>query len=89
MSDDRRSTFYLVPGTRGLSNAIATGQVPFEETKVLKCASSVEGGKEDKGMEDLEYRRKALKHFLAFRTLAKGLWSGILKDIQAYTGGSS
>ncbi|KAF8954892.1 hypothetical protein BDZ97DRAFT_1862361 [Flammula alnicola] len=56
-----RPTFYLVPVTRELSEAVILGQYPMNQTKVLNV----------EGMEDIEYRKLALKRFLAFKTLAK------------------
>lgn len=70
-----RPTFYLVPVTRELSDAVMTGQYPINQTKVLKCTTTgVHARHSSEGMEDIEYRKVALKRFLAFKTLAKSHW---------------
>ena len=74
-----RPTFYLVPVTTELSNAVITGQYPATQTHVLRCATAAR--RASIGMEDLEYRRLALKRFLAFKALAKSHWSDILEGI--------
>jgi len=33
------------------------------------------------GMEDVEYRKLALKRFLAFKTLAKSYWVHFLEEV--------
>lgn len=69
-----RPTFYLVPVTKALSEAVATGQYPLSSTVVKECiveSNSSPGG----GMETPEFRKVALQHFAAFRTLAEVHWS--------------
>ncbi|KAJ7359815.1 hypothetical protein DFH08DRAFT_921823 [Mycena albidolilacea] len=73
-----RPTFYLVPVTLELSNAVATGQYPSSETVVSMCVTVPRASD---GMEDTQYRQLALKRFLAFKTLAKSHWEEILKDL--------
>lgn len=76
-----RPTFYLVPVTRALSTAVATGQYPAAETMVFKCVT-VAGRhrRANEGMEDTEYRKLALRRLLAFKTLAKSHRQTILYD---------
>jgi len=71
-----RPTFYLVPVTRTLSEAVMTGQYPeTHQTKVLQCATTnMHARRSSEGMEDIEYRKLALKRFLAFKVLAKSHW---------------
>ncbi|TFK41593.1 hypothetical protein BDQ12DRAFT_564494, partial [Crucibulum laeve] len=57
-------TFYLVPVTEELSNAVIHGQYPANQTRVLKCVTVA---RHNEGMEDAEYRQLALKPFLAFK----------------------
>ncbi|TFK35027.1 hypothetical protein BDQ12DRAFT_655917 [Crucibulum laeve] len=75
-----RPTFYLVPVTEELSNAVISGKYPGNQTKVLKCVT-VAGHtrRASEGMEDAEYRKLAFKRFLAFKTLAKSCWSEFLE----------
>ncbi|KJA14569.1 hypothetical protein HYPSUDRAFT_173274 [Hypholoma sublateritium FD-334 SS-4] len=77
-----RPSFFLVPVTLGLSNAVITGQYPAIQTEVLQCATALtHEQRANTGMEDIEYRKLALKHFLAFKTLAKSHWAHILEDV--------
>jgi hypothetical protein len=74
-----RPTFYLVPVTRALSTAVATGQYPEAQTKVVKCVTTL--GPDHpltEGMEEPEYRRVAFQHFMAFKSLAKEYWQTFL-----------
>ncbi|KAG2130536.1 hypothetical protein BD769DRAFT_635695 [Suillus cothurnatus] len=64
-----RVTFYLVPVTDELNNAVVYGTYPESETKVRKCQCKVDGV--DGGMEDPVYRTRALQQYIAFRDLAK------------------
>lgn len=63
-----RPTFYLVPVTKMLSDAVISCQYPSDRTEVLKCevASDYDGG-----MEAPEYRSVALQYYVAFKSLAK------------------
>lgn len=72
-------TFYLVPVTKELSDAVMTGQYPLTQTQVLKCVTVA--GHERRvsdGMADIEFRKIALKRFLAFKTLARNHWQHFL-----------
>lgn len=70
-----RPIFYLVPVTKALSNAVATGQYPEAETTVVKCVTSLGHNRRiSEGMETPEYRRVAFERFLAFKALAKEHW---------------
>ena len=70
-------TFYLVPVTKELSDAVMTGQYPPTQTRVLKCVTFT-GSKRRHGMADIEFRKLALKHFVAFKSLAKSHWQQFL-----------
>ncbi|KAF6747964.1 hypothetical protein DFP72DRAFT_918202 [Ephemerocybe angulata] len=78
-----KPTFYLVPVTKNLSNAVATGQYPASQTHVLQCATvappdrgqasnwaPARYGRVRDGMANPEYREIALRRFLAFRDVA-------------------
>ena len=70
-----RPTFFLVPVTSELSNTVITGQHPNTPTRVLQCATIFTHlWCASTGMEDMEYRKLALKHFLTFKMLAKNHW---------------
>ncbi|PPQ92889.1 hypothetical protein CVT25_010111 [Psilocybe cyanescens] len=77
-----RPTFYLVPVTQDLSNAVILGQYPATPTQVLKCVTV---GTHDRcareGMGDIEYRKLALTRLLAFKHLAKSHWQQFLAGI--------
>jgi hypothetical protein len=76
-----RPTFYLVPVTQELSDAVITGQWPKVETKVLKCVT-VSGHNRglSEGMETPEYRRVAFQRMIAFKALAKSQWEKFFVD---------
>jgi hypothetical protein len=77
-----RPTFYLVPVTTELSNAVITGQYPTTRTRVLRCATvATHMRRASTGMEDTEYRKLALKRFLAFKVLAKSHWVNVLEGV--------
>ena len=74
-----RPTFYLVPVTQNLSDAIILGQYPATQTQVLKCVTTrVHARTTSEGMEYIEYRKLALKRLLAFKALAKSHWEQFL-----------
>ena len=77
-----RPTFYLVPVTAQLDEAVVTGQRPGHVTRVLRCVTAATDVPALVGMENVEYRRLALKHFLAFRHVAKSHWERVLEGIQ-------
>jgi len=72
-------TFYLVPVTKELSDAVMTGQYPPTQTLVLKCVT-VTGHQRriSDGMADIEFRRLALKRFVAFKNVARSHWQHFL-----------
>jgi hypothetical protein len=76
-----RPTFYLVPVTRRLSDAVITGRWPGFETKVLMCVT-VAGRHRwlSEGMEVPEYRRVAFQRMIAFKAIAKSHWEKFLVD---------
>lgn len=68
-------TFYLVPVTKELSDAVMTGQYPPTQTRVLKCVTDAGHQRRvSDGIADVEFRRIALKRFLAFKNLARSHW---------------
>jgi hypothetical protein len=76
---DMRPTFYLVPVTQALSNAVVTSQYPENPTTVVKCVTFLGPNHQySEGMETPEYRRVAFQHFVAFKSLAKEYWQTFL-----------
>jgi len=73
-------TFYLIPVTTELSDAVIHGRYPATRTLVLQCVTSARSV--STGMEDMEYRKLALRHFLAFKELAKSHWVKILEGVK-------
>jgi len=74
-----RPTFYLVPVTQALSDAVTTGQYPTMPTEVRKCVVVAGHNRSSsEGMERPEFRRVALERFLAFKALAKHHWNKFL-----------
>lgn len=71
-----RPTFYLVPVTTALSEAVITGQYPAAQMRVRMCATVAT--RSGAGMEDVGYRELALGRFLAFKVLAKSHWVHVL-----------
>ena len=77
-----RPTFYLVPVTETLSEAVIRGQHPATRTRVLRCPTAATHTKDpNAGMEDIEYRKLALKRFLVFKALARSHWERILEGV--------
>lgn len=72
-----RPTFYLVPVTTILDNAVRGGSYPTVETLVLRCETPATHDT-GTGMEDPRYRVLALRRFLAFKALARMHWSPFL-----------
>ncbi|KAF9481261.1 hypothetical protein BDN70DRAFT_905367 [Pholiota conissans] len=70
-------TFYLVPVTRELSDAVKTTQFPRFLTIVLKCVIFADHQRRD-GMADTEFQTLALKRFVAFKSLARSYWKQYL-----------
>lgn len=72
--------FYLVPVTASLSNAIIIGRRPTTQTRVLHCSTIATHTQDASvGMEDTEYRKLALRRFLAFKELVQKHRALILK----------
>ncbi|KAG1787986.1 hypothetical protein EV424DRAFT_1523573 [Suillus variegatus] len=74
---ETRPTFYLVPVTKALCDAVISCQYPSARTEVLKCevASDHNGG-----MEAPEYRGMALQYYVAFKSLAKSHWEKFFRS---------
>ncbi len=70
-----RPTFYQVPVTKELSDAVIAGEYPTKTTLVAKCVVSLSSQRLSDGMEAPDFREAALRYFVAFKTLAKSLWS--------------
>ena len=75
-----RPVFHVISVTEQLSAAVERGQCPEHMTEVRKCEVVGETGQLNEGMEMPDFRLEALKHYILFRSLAKGLWSGFLAD---------
>ena len=72
-------TFYLVPVTTELSKAVVTAQYPTTQTRALKCVTVMAHQRRiSDGMADTEFRKLALKRFIAFKSLAKSYWQQFL-----------
>ncbi|KAJ8592224.1 hypothetical protein M405DRAFT_733629, partial [Rhizopogon salebrosus TDB-379] len=56
-----RPTFYLIPITRALMDAVGRGVQALDVTEVLKCEVDAPG----KGMEVAEYGERALQCFIS------------------------
>jgi hypothetical protein len=77
-----RPTFFVVPVTTELSDAVIAGQYPTARTEVLRCATEaahVQGT--EIGMEDIEYRKLVLRRFLTFKEVAKSHWERVLEGV--------
>ncbi|KAF8312577.1 uncharacterized protein EI90DRAFT_2951192 [Cantharellus anzutake] len=67
-----RPTFYLVPVTKALRDAVVSGEYPETPTTVLKCNTVLGPNRPiSKGMED---RRLAFQRLIAFKDLSRGHW---------------
>ncbi|KAG1902442.1 uncharacterized protein F5891DRAFT_1023986 [Suillus fuscotomentosus] len=71
-----RPTFYLVPVTKALSDAVISCQYPSARTEVLKCEVA---GDHNGGIEAPEHRGMALQYYVAFKSLAKSHWEKFLR----------
>jgi hypothetical protein len=69
-----RPLFYKVPVTQHLSNCVATGQFPEEQTVVTRCGPPAPS-EAHVGMESLDYRRTALRYYYTFCDSAKDCWA--------------
>ena len=76
-----RPTFYLVPVTAELSEAVTCGWYPKHPTQVLRCETVAADQDAAAGMENIEYRKLALKRLLAFKELAENHLVQILEGI--------
>jgi hypothetical protein len=74
---DTQPTFYKVPVTTELSDAVKMGQFPASPTIVESCVvfDNSENITLYDSMELPKYRQLALRHFVAFRALAKSCWA--------------
>ena len=78
-----RPTFYLVPVTAALSQAVISGQYPATATTVLKCATVLgHQRRASDGMINPEYRKLALRRFVAFKAVAQAHWERILAGVE-------
>ena len=71
-----RPLFYKVPVTQNLSDCVATGQFPKQQTVVTRCSPPAPPAYE--GMESPKYRHTALRYYDAFRDLAEYCWAPFL-----------
>ncbi|KAK0227111.1 hypothetical protein EDD85DRAFT_794938 [Armillaria nabsnona] len=69
-----RPIFYRVPVTQQLSKAVAMGQYPVSETKVVKYVVAPRSRRLFEGMEVPEFRREVLECYEAFRRISKECW---------------
>ena len=77
---DTRPTFYLVPVTTALSDAVACGTFPPPQTRVSYCPTlATDANHGNIRVEYKEYRELVLKRFLAFKELAETHWEYILE----------
>ena len=77
-----RPTFFVVPVTTELSDAVIAGQYPAVPTEVLRCATEaahIQGTVI--GMEDIEYRKLVLRRFLAFKEVAESHQERVLEGV--------
>ena len=72
-----RPLFYKVPVTRHLSDCVATGKIPMEQTVVTRCGPPAPPEPYE-GMEFLDYRCTALRYYYTFRDLAEDCWAPFL-----------
>ena len=69
-----RPTFYLVPVTRELSEAVHTGQYPAHTTLVNKCVVVSNTRRLSEGMGSPDFRQAAIQHYAIFLILAASRW---------------
>lgn len=75
-----RPLFYKVPITQHLSDCVATGQYPMQQTVVTRCGPPAPPEAYE-GMEFPDYRHTALRYYDAFRDLAEDCWALILAGL--------
>jgi len=79
---ETRPTFYLVPVTTALSDAVISGTFPSTPTEAHYCPTVTTHTKYmSVGAEDREYRKLFLRRFLAFKQVAKKHWKHILEGV--------
>ena len=71
--------FYKVPVTKHLSDCVATGRLPEEET-VVTCCDPPPPSEAHVGMESLDYRPTAFRDYYTFRDLAEDCWTPLRVD---------
>ena len=69
-----RPIFYKIPVTQALSDAVARAQYPAFHTTVFKCTVNPLSRCQSDGMEALEFRQDILKHYNAFKAVARECW---------------
>jgi len=69
-----RPIFYKIPVTQALSDAVARAQYPAFQTTVFKCIVNPLSRHQSDGMEVPEFRQDILKHYNAFKAVAKECW---------------
>jgi hypothetical protein len=73
-------TFYLIPVSMHLSNAVSIGKRPSHQTRVLKCGALADyWGRGPIGMKYVRYRRLVFQCLLAFKERAEGPWDEMVK----------
>jgi len=72
-----RPLFHKVPVTWHLSDCVATGQFPTQQTVVTCCGPPAPPDAYE-GMEFPDYRHTALRYYGAFRDLAEDFWRPFL-----------
>jgi len=79
---EARPTFYLVPATTALNDAVISGTFPTTPTEVQYYPTIATHTKHmSVGAEDREYRKLFLRRFLAFKEVAKKHWEHILEGV--------
>jgi len=69
-----RPIFYKIPVTQALSDAVARAQYPAFQTTVFKCTVIPRSRHQSEGMEAPEFRQDILKHYNAFKAVARECW---------------
>jgi hypothetical protein len=74
-----RPIFYLVPVTDELSKTVATVEYQRPSTTMVeKCVVVSNSRRLGEGMETPSFRQVALRHYIAFRTLAEAHWPALM-----------
>lgn len=84
----RRPTFYKVPVTAELYDAVKMGEFSASPTIVERCVVTAHHIPECWGIELPEYRQLALPHFVAFHTLLKSCWPSFYPQNMPISGGN-